>query len=92
MLFGHTGHSSAAALRPLTIHAHDIDNAGSGGTGDDLFVFRDGDGADTIIDFTAVQAAASQVGDDTLLDFGGGDTVTLIGVDVASLDADDFLI
>ena len=84
-----------------------------GGGGEGLFVFRDGDGADTITDFTAgagsedvlnlygvsglggfaaVQAAASQVGDDTLLDFGGGDTVTLIGVDVASLHEDDFLI
>ena len=42
--------------------------------------------------FAAVQNIASQVGADTLLDFGGGDTITLLGVDLAALHPDDFLI
>ncbi|MES2193997.1 MAG: calcium-binding protein [Pseudomonadota bacterium] len=42
-------------------------------------------------DFTAVLALATQVGVDTVLDFGGGNTVTLQNVTRADLDADDFL-
>ncbi|MDO9381233.1 MAG: calcium-binding protein [Hyphomicrobiaceae bacterium] len=42
-------------------------------------------------DFTAVLALATQVGADTVLDFGGGNTVTLQNVTRADLDADDFL-
>ena len=88
------------------------DDVLSGGEGDDLFVFRDGDGADTITDFAAgngsddvidlrqvsaletfddVQAAASQLGNDTRIDLGGGDSITLLGVNVGDLHEDDFL-
>ena len=81
------------------------------GTGDDLFVFSTGDGADTFLDFSAgvstddqvqlsfvgittfahVQAAAIDVGSDTLIDFGGGDSITLLNVSDFDLHADDFL-
>ena len=42
--------------------------------------------------FTDVQTAASQVGADTLIDFSGGNQITLVGVDVTTLNPDDFLI
>src|SRR5262249_19684258 len=38
-----------------------------------------------------VQALASQVGSDTVINFGGGDTLTLTGVTLANLTAGDFL-
>ena len=41
--------------------------------------------------FADVLAAASQVGADTVIDLGGGDTITLAGVARADLDPDDFL-
>jgi len=95
-----------------------LDGAGgadilTGGAGDDLFVYRTGDGADTVNDFVAgestddridlidvagiddfadVLSAASQQGSDVLLDFGGGDTITLVGVNLATLHADDFVV
>jgi hypothetical protein len=37
-----------------------------------------------------VQAHASQLGLDTLIDFGGGNAITLVGVAAASLTAADF--
>ncbi len=33
----------------------------------------------------------TQVGDDTVIDFGGGDVLTLVGIDIGDLDASDFL-
>ena len=84
----------------------------AGGPGDDTFIFRDGDGNDTIDDFTAgpgtddridlsalsaaasfadVQARALQDGPDALIDFGGGDSIRLVGINVGSLDQDDFV-
>ena len=44
-----------------------------------------------INDFAAVLTLATQVGADTVLDFGGGNTITLQNVTRADLDADDFL-
>jgi len=41
--------------------------------------------------FAEVIALASQVGADTVIDFGGGNSITLEGVAVGSLHADDFL-
>ncbi len=41
--------------------------------------------------FLEVQAVASQVGLDTVIDFSGGDTITLVGVTAANLHADDFI-
>jgi len=102
-----TGNSLANTLTGNT-----GDNTLDGGAGDDLFVFRNGDGADTINDFqagattddaidlsghsgansfTEVQTAATQVGADTVIDLGAGDSVTLIGINVNDLDQDDFL-
>ena len=83
-----------------------------GGDGNDLFIFTDNEGVDTIYDFTVgaasddiielisvagittftdAQAAASQSGLDTIIDLGGGDQITLIGINVGDLHEDDFL-
>ena len=48
-------------------------------------------GVSGIAEFADVIAAASQVGSDTLIDFGGGDSIKILGVNVGALDADDFL-
>ena len=85
----------------------------TGGTGDDTFVYRPGDGQDTITDFTPgaatddrvdltafadvnslsdLLAIASQDGSDTLIDFGSGDTLRLSGVDMGTLNEDDFVL
>lgn len=85
----------------------------TGGGGDDRFVFKPGDGADTVTDFTPgagsadkivlaehaglsvfadVFAKATQVGLDTVINLGGGDTVTLQNVVRANLHADDFIL
>lgn len=83
-----------------------------GGGGRDTFVFQQGTGSDTVLDFDtfvdtgdfidvsdfnfadgdAVIAAAQQVGDDTVIDLGNGDQITLIGVDVGDLNADSFIV
>jgi len=83
----------------------------NGGAGDDRFIYRAGDGADTIFGFAAgtgsedqirlmvpgvntfadVMARATQVGSDTLIDFGGGNSITLRNVLRSSLNADDFI-
>ena len=49
-------------------------------------------GVSGLASFADVQAAASQVGGDTLIEFGGGDSITLIGVNVGDLHSDDFLL
>ena len=41
--------------------------------------------------FTDVMAAAAQVGDDTVIDFGDGNSITLLGVDATQLEEQDFL-
>jgi hypothetical protein len=41
---------------------------------------------------TDALALASQVGADTVFDFGGGDTLTLSAVTLSSLAADDFFL
>ena len=82
----------------------------AGGAGADLFIYIVGDGADTIIDFSAVNGdkidltgehiatltallvCAMQVGSDTVIDFGNGDTLMLQGVDLRQLDAGWFML
>jgi T5SS/PEP-CTERM-associated repeat protein len=79
---------------------------------DDLFVFDDNGGADTVTNFTAgagtadvldftafgfadfadVLNSANQDVADTVIDLDGDDSVTLLGINVGNLDADDFLI
>ena len=41
--------------------------------------------------FAQVQALTSQAGANTVIDFGGGDMITLLGVTATDLHADDFL-
>ena len=41
--------------------------------------------------FADVQAAASQVSLGTVIDLGGGDQITLLGVNVGDLHQDDFI-
>jgi Ca2+-binding RTX toxin-like protein len=83
----------------------------TGGSGSDTFVFRPGDGDDTIVDFSQgpvfrdkidlgafpaltivdVLARTSQVGADTVIDFGGSNSLTLLNMQKASLTAADFV-
>lgn len=71
------------------------------GTGDGADVINDfGTGADVLdlsdvaglLTFSDVMSTAVQNGGDTLIDFGGGDQITLIGVDKSLLLAGDFLL
>ncbi|KAA2211381.1 glycosyl hydrolase, partial [Teichococcus oryzae] len=78
----------------------------TGGGGNDTFVIAKGEGSDIVTDFrgadvikldgfafkdfAAVKAAAVQSGADTLIRLGDGQTLTLQGVQAASLAADDF--
>ncbi len=67
-----------------------------GGAADTIRDFTAGDvidltGETSINSFADVQAAASQVGADVLIDMGAGDSVTLLGVDLTDLHQDDFL-
>ncbi len=43
-------------------------------------------------DFASLMAMASDATGDTVIDFGGGDTVTLIGVEIDDLSAGDFIL
>ena len=48
-------------------------------------------GGDVAFDsLSEIIAASTQVGTNTVIDFGGGNRITLIGVDIADLDSDDF--
>jgi serralysin len=80
----------------------------AGGDGPDQFVFNAGFGHDTIADLSngdriqfdsevfatpqAVLDASEQAGDDTVITVDANNTVTLLGVQASSLQADDFLI
>ena len=83
----------------------------TGGADDDLFIFRNGDGDDTITDFSAGEGVGDRI---DLTEFGfalfidvlnastdvGGnvviqmddDSITLEGVNLAQLHADDFVL
>ena len=78
----------------------------TGGPGHDTFVFQVGDGKDKITDFDAdggvgaqdfIQAddtlitSTDQVGENTVIHFGTGDTLTLLHVDKTHIDASDFV-
>jgi Ca2+-binding RTX toxin-like protein len=68
----------------------------TGGGGKDIFKFLIGDGHDTITDFSARKDvfeatwanvdAITQVGNDTLIDFGDGDMLTLIDVNANEIN------
>jgi len=70
----------------------------AGGAGADTFNFFAGAGGDRVTDFNAAEGdkvrieggasyAVRQVGADTIIDLGGGDTLTLVGVNSSSLPA-----
>ena len=71
------------------------------GDGADRFSsFRAGAGTDDVIDLTGssavggfddVQSIASQAANNTVIDLGNGDSITLLGVDVGDIHQDDFL-
>jgi Ca2+-binding RTX toxin-like protein len=76
-----------------------------GGRGSDLFIFDPGDGRDTITDFDANGGGNLQdyigvdstddlsirrSGSDTVVDFGDGDTITLVGVARSDVSHSDF--
>lgn len=77
----------------------------TGGAQSDHFIFDAGDGKDTLTDFDAVGGALAQdyidtdltpltikqSGDNTIIDFGGGDTITLIGVKASDVGDSDFI-
>ena len=77
----------------------------TGGAGSDTFQFNSGFGEDTITDFDANggagnqdfirgnfdDATVTQDGDDTVLDFGNGDVLTLLDVSAADISAEDFV-
>jgi len=64
-----------------------VDFAGGAGPGDVIGLIGWGAAFD---DFTDVLAAASQVGNNVVINLGGGDSLTLQGVTIANLNADDF--
>ena len=90
-----------------TVNGGTGDDVLTGGNGPDLFVFNAGFGDDVITDFKnndriqfedglfqnpeLVLMASEQVGDDTIITV-GTNTVTLLGVQLSSLQADDFSI
>jgi Ca2+-binding RTX toxin-like protein len=76
-----------------------------GGAGSDVFAFAQGYGKDVVKDFDAIggidhqdligvdfsQVAIKGHGHDTIIDLGGGDTLTLLGVDRRDIDQSDFV-
>jgi len=48
-------------------------------------------GTSAVSDFEDVQSIASQVGNHTVIDFEGSDSITLLGINVGDLHQDDFL-
>ena len=71
-----------------------------GGGNDTIDDFSAGPGAGDVIDISAfgfgafadVLAAATDIGGDTRIQLDAGDSVTLLGVQAANLDADDFIL
>ena len=72
----------------------------NGGNDDTITDFTVGADTDDVIDLTeasaisnldGVQGIARQVGQNTFIDFGGGDSITLLGVDLNNLHQDDFI-
>jgi Ca2+-binding RTX toxin-like protein len=80
----------------------------NGGGGSDIFIFRAGDDADTFthfingydkmdltamnLSFTQVRALAHQSGADVVIDFGGGDSITIDNFTMAKLTSSDFIL
>ena len=78
-----------------------------GGEGADFFAFREGSGRDIVRDFDVSEdllvfeslsgstsfklSFASQIGDNTVFNFGNGDVLVLVGVDMHTLTDDNFV-
>ena len=68
---------------------------------DTIIGFEEGSGIDDVIEisgfgtafdtYAELMAIATQVGNHTVFDFGGGDTLTVNNVDISDFDADDFV-
>jgi len=92
---GQGADSLAAGSGDAWISGDRGDDTIQAGAGDDVIVSFSGSGADRVLGFDpvhdhvligpGVQAGVSQVGADTVVDLGGGDQVTLVGVQATSL-------
>jgi Ca2+-binding RTX toxin-like protein len=109
ILYGHAGNDTlvGGAGNDVLIGALG-DDVLHGGAGNDRFVFKAGDGNDTIADFaagdlvdlhgyaiagfTALQALMTQSGSDTVIALDATDHITLANVTVASLAANEFVL
>ncbi|MEP3891060.1 MAG: LamG-like jellyroll fold domain-containing protein [Hellea sp.] len=60
----------------------------AGSASGDVIDFYNGDAAN--YSFSQIMALASQVGNNVIFDFGSGNTLTLVGVDITDLTIDDF--
>ncbi|MGB0966990.1 MAG: serine hydrolase [Halocynthiibacter sp.] len=78
------------------------DDVLTGGRGADLFVFRSGDGADIVTDFSAIDSLVfasvnpddlylTQVGSDVEISYGHGDVITLENLDMCQIHTNDFI-
>jgi serralysin len=89
-----------------TFRGNAADNVFTGNAGADIFFFRTGGGSDEIadfggkdrinlagmgLDFADVLALGADSGGHYVIDFGNGDTLTLLNVTEASLNAGDFM-
>ena len=89
-----------------TLNGGGDDDLLTGGLGVDTFIFENSAGRDVVTDFSItddildvsaifddvqdVLGATSQVGNDTLIDFGDDSSVRLVGVDISSLTSNNF--
>ena len=64
-----------------------VDNVSGMGSDDVIWIIDFGTNFD---EFSEIIGASSQVGDDVVIDFGGGDTLTILDTQIGDLHADDF--
>ena len=76
------------SLRSATANDQINDLESGPGTADVIQLIGFGTNFD---EFSEITGAATEVGGDVIIDFGGGDTLTLIGRTIAQLDANDFV-
>ena len=89
-----------AATQAGGLFADMFSNRLAGAGTDTISGFVAGAGSDDVINlslgaafdtFAEVIGAATQVGADVIISFGGGDSITLLNTTLASLHADDFI-
>lgn len=89
-----------------TFQGNAADNIFTGNGGADRFIFRQGTGHDTItdltgqdridlkgwgLDFATIQSMGQDIGGDVVINFGGGDTLTIEDRTLTSLHGSDFM-